>query len=63
MSIDAVLEIRPRAPSTGVPLTIPEGFTVAQIVEKLAATDQFTEAEVTKALTSKDLIVPSGPRA
>jgi len=62
MSIDAVLEILAKGPSTGTPLTIPEGFTVAQIVEKLAATDQFTKAEVTKALTSKDLIVPLRPK-
>ena len=62
MSIDAVLEILAKGPSTGVPLTIPEGFTVAQIVDKLAATDQFTKAEVTKALTSKDLIVPLRPK-
>jgi hypothetical protein len=62
MSIDAVLDILAKGPRTGIPLTIPEGFTVAQIVEKLAATDQFTKAEVTKALTSKDLIVPLRPK-
>ncbi len=62
MSIDAVLEILAKGPSTGIPLTIPEGYTVAQIVDKLAATDQFTKAEVTKALKSKDLIVPLRPK-
>jgi UPF0755 protein len=62
MSIDEVLDILARGPSTGIPLTIPEGFTVAQIVEKLAATDQFTKAEVDKALTSKDLIVNLRPK-
>lgn len=62
MSIDEVLDILARGPSTGIPLTIPEGFTVAQIVEKLAATDQFTKAEVDKALTSKDLIVKLRPK-
>jgi UPF0755 protein len=62
MSIDAVLDILARGPSTGIPLTIPEGFTVAQIVAKLAATEQFTKAEVDKALTSKDLIVPHRPK-
>ena len=62
MSVDAVLDILARGPSTGVPLTIPEGFTVAQIAEKLAATDQFTKAEVDKALTSKDLIVKLRPK-
>src|SRR5215207_10835589 len=55
MSIDAVLDILARGPSTGTPLTIPEGFTVAQIAAKLAATEQFTTDEVDKALTSKDL--------
>jgi UPF0755 protein len=62
MSVDAVLDILARGPSTGVPLTIPEGFTVAQITEKLAATDQFTKEEVDKALKSKDLIVPFRPK-
>ena len=62
MSIDAVLDILARGPSTGIPLTIPEGFTVAQIVDKLAATDQFTKAEVDKALESKDLIVKFRPK-
>ena len=62
MSIDAVLDILARGPSTGVPLTIPEGFTVAQIAAKLAATEQFTKEEVDKALKSKDLIVPLRPK-
>ncbi|HEV3399755.1 MAG TPA: endolytic transglycosylase MltG [Actinomycetes bacterium] len=62
MSVDAVLDILARGPSTGVPLTNPEGFTVAQIAEKLAATDQFTKEEVDKALKSKDLIVPFRPK-
>jgi UPF0755 protein len=62
MSIDAVLDILAKGPSTGVPLTIPEGFTVAQIAGKLAATEQFTKAEVDKALKSKDLIVPLRPK-
>ena len=61
MSIDAVLEILAKGPSTGI-LTIPEGLTVAEIAEKLAATDQFTKAEVDKALKSKDLIVPLRPK-
>jgi UPF0755 protein len=62
MSIDEVLDILARGPSTGIALTIPEGFTVAQIVAKLAATEQFTKAEVDKALTSKDLIVNLRPK-
>jgi len=62
MSIDAVLDILAKGPSTGVPVTIPEGFTVAQIVDKLVATRQFTRAEVQRALRSRDLIVPHRPR-
>jgi UPF0755 protein len=62
MSIDAVLDLLARGPSSGTPLTIPEGWTVAQIAAKLAATRQFTKAEVDKALESKDLIVPYRPK-
>ena len=58
MGIDAVLDILARGPRTGVPFTIPEGYTVAQIVDTIVATKQFSKAEVSKALTSKDLIVP-----
>jgi UPF0755 protein len=42
-------------------LTIPEGWTVAQIAARLADTRQFTRNEVDKALESKDLIVPYRP--
>jgi UPF0755 protein len=61
MSIDAVLDLLARGPSTGTPLTIPEGWTVAQIAARLADTRQFTRDEVDKALKSKDLIVPYRP--
>jgi len=61
MSIDAVLDILARGPSTGTPLTIPEGWTVAQIAARLAATEQFTKADVAEALGSKDLDVPYRP--
>ena len=62
MGIDAVLEILAKRPNTGVPFTIPEGYTVAQIVDAIAATKKFSKAEVSKALTSKDLIVPHRPK-
>jgi UPF0755 protein len=62
MSIDAVLDILAKGPSAGAPLTIPEGFTVAEIAEKLVATGQFTKEEVDKALKSKDLLVPLRPK-
>ena len=62
MSIDAVLDILAKGPSTGIPLTIPEGWTVAQIAAKLAATGHFTKAQVEKALKSKQLIVNYRPK-
>jgi UPF0755 protein len=62
MSIDDILELLARGPSTGTPLTIPEGWTVAQIAAKLADTEQFTKEDVAKALESKDLIVPYRPK-
>jgi UPF0755 protein len=62
MSFDAVLDILARGPSTGPQLTIPEGWTVAQIAAKLAATEQFTKEDVDKALRSKDLEVPYRPK-
>ena len=62
MGIDAVLEILAKGPNTGVPFTIPEGYTVAQIVDKIVATKQFSKAELEKALKSKALIVPYRPK-
>jgi UPF0755 protein len=62
MSIDAVLDILAKGPSTGVAFTIPEGYTVDQIAAKIVATDQFTKAEVDKALKSKELIVLYRPK-
>jgi len=62
MDIDAVLDVLAKGPSTGVPFTIPEGYTVAQIVDTIAATKRLTRAEVEKALKSKDLIVPHRPK-
>jgi UPF0755 protein len=62
MSLDAVLDILAKGPSVGVPLTIPEGYTVAEIIDTLAATRQFTRTEVAKAVKSKDLISPFRPK-
>jgi UPF0755 protein len=62
MDLDRVLDILAKGPSVGVPFTIPEGWTVAKIVDKLAATEQFTGPEVDKALKSKDLISPYRPK-
>jgi UPF0755 protein len=62
MDIDAVLDILTRGPSLGTPFTIPEGFTVAQIVDRIAATHRFTKAALVKALRSKELIAPFRPK-
>ena len=62
MSVDEVLDILAKGPSTGVPFTIPEGYTVAQIVDKIAATKRFTKAELNRAVKSKDLAVPYRPK-
>jgi peptidoglycan lytic transglycosylase G len=62
MDLDAVLDILAKGPKVGVPFTIPEGFTVAQIVDRIAATREFSRAELARALRSKDLIVKYRPR-
>src|SRR4029450_1132430 len=61
MSFDAVLDILARGPSTGTPLTIPEGWTVAQIAAKLAGTEQFTKDDVDKAVRGRSRNAPTGP--
>ena len=61
MDIDAVLDRLAKGPSVGVPFTIPEGFTVTQIVDRIAATKQFSKAELEEALQSKRLIAPYRP--
>ena len=63
MDIDAVLDILSRGPDAGLPLTIPEGFTVRQIVDRIAATGRFSKAEVDKALASRDLVTPYRPKS
>jgi UPF0755 protein len=62
MSVDEVIDILVRGPNLGPAFTIPEGFTVAQIVERLAATRQFPKAAIVKALSSPDLDVPFRPK-
>jgi UPF0755 protein len=62
MDIDEVLDRLAKGPSVGVPFTIPEGFTVEQIVDRIAATKQFSKAEVEKALLSKQLITNYRPK-
>jgi UPF0755 protein len=62
MDIDAVLDQLAKGPSVGVPFTIPEGFTVEQIVNRIAGTKEFSKAELRKALESKRLIAPYRPK-
>jgi UPF0755 protein len=63
MSVDAVIDILVRGPNLeGPSFTIPEGFTVAQIVDRLVATRQFPKAKVVKALSSPELDVPFRPK-
>src|SRR6266540_3882407 len=42
---------------------LPEGFTVAQIVERIVAARRFSRAEVVKALSSPNLDVPFRPKS
>lgn len=62
MSVDAVIDLLVRGPNLGSRFTIPEGFTVAQIVDRLAATHRFPKAEIVKALSSPELDVPFRPK-
>jgi UPF0755 protein len=62
MGVDAVIDILVRGPNLGPQFTIPEGFTVAQIVDRIVATRRFPRAEVVKALSSPELQVPFRPK-
>jgi UPF0755 protein len=62
MDIDAVLDQLAKGPSVGVPFTIPEGFTVTQILDRIAETEELSKAELRKALESKRLIAPYRPK-
>src|SRR6266498_3843271 len=62
MDVDSVIDILVRGPNLGTPFTIPEGFTVDQVLAKIAATKRFSRASLQKALTSPDLEVPFRPK-
>jgi UPF0755 protein len=62
MDIDEVLAILSKGPSLGVPFTIPEGFTVRQILDRIAATHRFSRAALDKASRSRELITPYRPK-
>jgi len=62
MDVDSVIDILVRGPNLGTPFTLPEGFTVDQVLAKIAATKRFSRASLQKALTSPDLEVPFRPK-
>jgi UPF0755 protein len=62
MNVDSVIDVLVRGPNLGPSFTVPEGFTVAQVVERIVATKHFPKAAVVKALSSPDLQVPFRPR-
>jgi UPF0755 protein len=62
MDVDSVIDILVRGPNLGTPFTIPEGFTVQQVVDRVAATKRFSRASIQKALASPSLEVPFRPK-
>jgi UPF0755 protein len=62
MDVDSVIDLLVRGPNLGTPFTIPEGFTVQQVVDRIAATKRFPKATIEKALTSPNLEVPFRPK-
>jgi UPF0755 protein len=61
MDVDSVIDVLVRGSNVGTPFTVPEGFTVAQIVDRIAATKRFSKATLQRALISRDLEVPFRP--
>ena len=61
MPVDQVLDIMAKGPG-GITLTIPEGFTQNQIVEKLVTVGRFKRAEVLAAMRDQKLIAPHRPK-
>jgi len=61
MPVDQVLDIMARGPG-GIALTIPEGLTQDQIVEKLVTVGRFGRAEVLAAMRDQKLISPYRPK-
>jgi UPF0755 protein len=62
MDVDSVIDVLVRGPNLGTPFTVPEGFTVDQIVDRIAATKRFSKAALDKALVSSNLEVPFRPK-
>jgi peptidoglycan lytic transglycosylase G len=62
MDVDSVIDILVRGPNLGTPFTIPEGFTVQQVVDRIAATKRFSKATLQKALAAQSLEVPFRPK-
>ena len=61
MQVDTVLDILARGPG-GITLTIPEGLTLDQIVEKLVTVAHFKRSDVLAALRDPKLVSPYRPK-
>jgi UPF0755 protein len=61
MDVDSVIDLLVRGSNLGTPFTVPEGFTVDQTVDRIAATKRFSKATIQKALVSPSLEVPFRP--
>jgi peptidoglycan lytic transglycosylase G len=62
MDVDSVIDILVRGPNLGTPFTVPEGFTVEQVVDRIAATKRFSKASLDRALAAPNLEVPFRPK-
>ena len=62
MDVDSVIDILVRGPNLGTPFTVPEGFTVQQILDRIVATKRFSKASLSKALVAPNLEVPFRPK-
>lgn len=62
MPTDQLLELLVRGPDQGVPLTIPEGYTLADIRQVMTEKGGFPPEEVARALRSPELTSPYRPR-
>jgi UPF0755 protein len=58
----AVVELLATGSPLGVQFTIPEGFTVAQIVDRIAGTHRFSRQQLERALRDRSLVSDYRPR-
>ena len=62
MDVDSVIDVLVRGPGLGTSFTIPEGFTVSQVIDRIAATKRFSRASLEKTKSGAGLEVPFRPR-